>query len=310
MFCCCFMSEASRINMQINSQLRRSQKEEGAKIKLLLLGTGESGKSTFIRQMRIIYDKSYTEEDRRGFIMGIMDNILSAMKAMVAAMSSLNIDYELHTNKRNAELIASADSKTFACSPESYIMVIKELWQDAGVQECYRNRNKYQLIDSAKYFLENIDRIAESSYLPTDDDILHVRIKTTGLVDYNFTVDKVRFQMTDVGGQRSERRKWIHCFNNVKAIIFLTAISEYDQVLRENDQKNRLVESKNVFNTICSSSWFADTSTVVFFNKEDLLIEKIMYSDLDKYFPEYNDTKNIKVVFNAVRDSILRDRLI
>ncbi|XP_061392942.1 guanine nucleotide-binding protein subunit alpha-11-like [Musca vetustissima] len=286
-----------------------SQKEEGTKIRLLLLGTGESGKSTFIRQMRIIYDKGYTEEERRFFISGIMDNILSAMKAMVAAMNSLNIDYELHTNKRNAELIASADSETFACSLGMYILAIKDLWQDIGVQECYRNRNKYQIIDSAKYFLENIDRIAEPSYLPTDGDILHVRIKTTGLIDYHFTVENVRFQMTDVEGQRSERRKWIHCFDNVKAIIFLTAISEYDQVLPENDQQNRLVESKSVFKSLHKFPWFADTSTVVFFNKIDLLREKIMYSDLEEFFPEYTDTTNIKVVFSTVHDSILRDRL-
>jgi len=40
--------------------------------------------------------------------------------------------------------------------------------------------------------------------------------------------------MVDVGGQRSERRKWIHCFECVTCIIFLVAISEYDQVLYEN----------------------------------------------------------------------------
>ena len=40
-------------------------------------------------------------------------------------------------------------------------------------------------------------------------------------------------RMVDVGGQRSERRKWIHCFENVTSIIFLVALSEYDQVLYE-----------------------------------------------------------------------------
>lgn len=43
--------------------------------------------------------------------------------------------------------------------------------------------------------------------------------------------------MVDVGGQRSERRKWIHCFENVTSIIFLVALSEYDQVLVECDNE-------------------------------------------------------------------------
>jgi guanine nucleotide-binding protein G(i) subunit alpha len=47
--------------------------------------------------------------------------------------------------------------------------------------------------------------------------------------------------MFDVGGQRSERKKWIHCFENVTSIIFCVALSEYDQVLlEESNQVGRL----------------------------------------------------------------------
>ena len=42
-------------------------------------------------------------------------------------------------------------------------------------------------------------------------------------------------RMVDVGGQRSERRKWIHCFDHVTSVMFLVAISEYDQILVEAD---------------------------------------------------------------------------
>ena len=45
------------------------------------------------------------------------------------------------------------------------------------------------------------------------------------------------FRMVDVGGQRSERRKWIHCFENVTSIIFLVALSEYDQILFESENE-------------------------------------------------------------------------
>lgn len=45
------------------------------------------------------------------------------------------------------------------------------------------------------------------------------------------------YRMVDVGGQRSERRKWIHCFENVTSIIFLVALSEYDQILFESENE-------------------------------------------------------------------------
>ena len=59
--------------------------------------------------------------------------------------------------------------------------------------------------------------------------------------------------MVDVGGQRSERRKWIHCFDNCDIILFLAAISEYDQTLFESAEVNRLRESLIVFGEICTS---------------------------------------------------------
>lgn len=43
----------------------------------------------------------------------------------------------------------------------------------------------------------------------------------------------------DVGGQKSERKKWIHCFENVIALIYLASLSEYDQCLEENNQEVR-----------------------------------------------------------------------
>lgn len=45
--------------------------------------------------------------------------------------------------------------------------------------------------------------------------------------------------MFDVGGQRSERKKWIHCFEGVTAIIFCVALSDYDLVLAEDEEMVR-----------------------------------------------------------------------
>lgn len=113
--------------------------------------------------------------------------------------------------------------------------------------------------------------------------------------------------MVDVGGQRSERRKWIHCFENVTSIIFLVALSEYDQILFESENEvgmkviykliflfmnisffqNRMEESKALFKTIITYPWFQHSSVILFLNKKDLLEEKIMHSHLVDYFPEY-----------------------
>ncbi|XP_063227441.1 guanine nucleotide-binding protein G(q) subunit alpha isoform X2 [Bacillus rossius redtenbacheri] len=345
---CCLSEEAKeqkRINQEIERQLRRDKRDARRELKLLLLGTGESGKSTFIKQMRIIHGSGYTDEDKRGFIKLVYQNIFMAMQSMIRAMDLLKIQYAESSNIEKAELVRGVDFETVTTFDSPYVEAIKDLWADGGIQECYDRRREYQLTDSAKYYLMEIDRVADPNYLPTEQDILRVRVPTTGIIEYPFDLEEIRFRMVDVGGQRSERRKWIHCFENVTSIIFLVALSEYDQILFESENENRMEESKALFRTIITYPWFQHSSVILFLNKKDLLEEKIMYSHLVDYFPEYDgpqrdaiaarefilrmfvdlnpdsekiiyshftcatDTENIRFVFAAVKDTILQSNL-
>ncbi|KAK9302064.1 hypothetical protein QLX08_005802 [Tetragonisca angustula] len=342
---CCLSEEAreqKRINQEIERQLRKDKRDARRELKLLLLGTGESGKSTFIKQMRIIHGSGYSDDDKRGFIKLVYQNIFMAMQSMIRAMDLLKIQYASSSNIEKAELVRSVDFETVTTFESPYVEAIKDLWADSGIQECYDRRREYQLTDSAKYYLLEIDRVAAPDYLPTEQDILRVRVPTTGIIEYPFDLEEIRFRMVDVGGQRSERRKWIHCFENVTSIIFLVALSEYDQILFESENENRMEESKALFKTIITYPWFQQSSVILFLNKKDLLEEKIMYSHLVDYFPEYNgpqrdaiparefilqmfvdlnpdiekiiyshftcatDTENIRFVFAAVKDTILQ----
>nr|XP_023026319.1 guanine nucleotide-binding protein G(q) subunit alpha-like [Leptinotarsa decemlineata] len=302
---CCQSDEAreqKRINAEIEKQLRRDKRDARRELKLLLLGTGESGKSTFIKQMRIIHGAGYSDEDKRGFIKLVFQNIFMAMQSMIKAMDLLKIQYGSPGSQDQAELIKSIDYETVTTFESPYVEAIKDLWNDAGIQECYDRRREYQLTDSAKYYLSDLERIRAPDYLPTEQDILRARAPTTGIIEYPFDLDSIIFRMVDVGGQRSERRKWIHCFENVTSIIFLVALSEYDQVLFESQNENRMEESKALFRTIITCDYFEDSSFMLFLNKMDILRDKIMYSHLADYFPEFDGPKQDMI---AAREYIL-----
>ena len=79
--------------MKIERELRRRE------IKLILFGAGDAGKSTFIKQMRIIHGQGYSEEDKRKFIPFIYRNVYMAMSSMVDAMELLDIPYDNGQNK-------------------------------------------------------------------------------------------------------------------------------------------------------------------------------------------------------------------
>jgi len=114
-------------------------------------------------------------------------------------------------------------------------------------------------------------------------------VLTSGIFETRFQVDRVNFHMFDVGGQRDERRKWIQCFNDVTAIIFVTACSSFNMVLREDSSQNRLRESLDLFKSIWNNRWLKNISVILFLNKQDLLAEKVLSerTRLQDYFPEF-----------------------
>jgi len=220
---------------------------------------------------------------------------------------------------------------------------VRALWYDPGVQATYAKRSKYQLADSTNYYMAKIEEIGKPGYIPTEQDVLRSRVPTTGIVENAFDIDGNSFRMYDVGGQRSERKKWIHCFENVTAVLFVAAISEYDQVLYEDETTNRIVEALDLFEEICNSDWFTQTSMILFLNKRDLFAEKLEFVPLKTYFPQYNgsaeskdgeefmqdqfenrnkqtkdvythftcatDTNNVFIVFNSVKDIVIKKGL-
>ncbi|THD20334.1 Guanine nucleotide binding protein (G protein) q polypeptide [Fasciola hepatica] len=152
MFCCRSeeYKEQNRINKEIEKQLKRDKKDARREFKLLLLGTGESGKSTFIKQMRIIHGAGYSDEERRTFIKLVYQNIYMAMFTMIRAMESLRIAYENPANQAHAEAIREVDYESVTTMDPQHVVAIKSLWEDPGITECYDRRREYQLTDSAK----------------------------------------------------------------------------------------------------------------------------------------------------------------
>jgi hypothetical protein len=200
-----------------------------------------------------------------------------------------------------------------------------------------------------KYYFENIDRIKQPNYLANQQDILLSRVRTSGIVTERYEIDGSQFEMYDVGGQRNERKKWIHCFDDVTAVIFVAALSEYDQKLFEDANTNRMVEAIDLFDEIANNRYFRESSMILFLNKRDLFetkIERVAIATVEA-FTDYKheegtsnydggikyflgkflarskteekviyhhitcatDTENVEVVFNACKDIILRDNL-
>lgn len=334
-------------SQQIDKALSKSNDQDQAIIKLLLLGAGESGKSTLFKQINRIYGKDFSDADKKAYRTVVSNNAIGCMKVLLAQtekMQALGISGCQVAESAAASKQFVEELKGTEIVDDSIAQHIGTLWNDPGVRLTFENRAKFQLIDAAGYFFDRIEAIGKPDYSPNEQDILHSRVRTTGIVESSFRINNKNFKLFDVGGQRNERKKWIHCFENVTAVIFVAAISEYDQVLFEDQNTNRIDEALKLFDDICNSRWFTKTSIILFLNKRDLFAEKIKRTPLTICFPEYQgpneyeaccqyfidkfktknrsdskqiyvnvtcatDTNNIQTVFNSVTDIIIRKSL-
>ncbi|KAB8304205.1 hypothetical protein EYC80_003623 [Monilinia laxa] len=280
--------EGKARNEEIENQLKRDKMLQRNEIKMLLLGAGESGKSTILKQMKLIHEGGYSRDERESFKEIIFSNTVQSMRVILEAMESLELPLDDQRAEYHVQTIFMQPQQIEGDNlPPEVGSAIAALWKDAGVQDCFKRSREYQLNDSARYYFDNIERIAQHDYMPNDQDVLRSRVKTTGITETTFIIGDLTYRMFDVGGQRSERKKWIHCFENVTTILFLVAISEYDQLLFEDETVNRMQEALTLFDSICNSRWFIKTSIILFLNKIDRFKEKLPVSPMKNYFPDY-----------------------
>ena len=205
--------EATERSKKIDDELKHDNEDERNVVKLLLLGTGESGKSTIVKQMRIIHQAGYTQQECKHYTPVVYSNTIQSLCAIISAMGKLQIDFADPCRQQEAKILfeMTRTSNEIELTP-SLGKLMELLWKDAGVQHCFLRSREYHLNDSASYYLNSLRRLSGPHYIPTEQDVLRTRVSTTSIVETHFRFKKLLFKMFDVGGQRSERKKWIHCF--------------------------------------------------------------------------------------------------
>ena len=295
--------------------------------------------------MKILYGKGLDDEDDLLFFRDIIQsNIVTGMYSICEAAEALGLHQNIEAQASFQEIMDSDGSDRL---DKDLVDHIYTLWQDPAIQQTWQRRANFQIIESCGDFISRVREIARDDYEPSITDILNARARTTGIVEDRFIIKGVEFVIIDVGGQRNERKKWMHCFEDMNATIFVAALSEYDQTLFEDETQNRMVEALEMFNQAINSSWLAEVDVILFLNKMDLFAEKIEHSNIADVpaFSDYNggendfdagveyfrqkfmgenrfpdkkiyshvtcatDTKNVSHVFNSCRKIILQKNL-
>ena len=298
---------ALQLTQVIEAEIHNDRNTYQKAKKILFLGSAGSGKSTLFKQLRMIHGVGFDDSDREDYIKHIHSQIINEMKLAIQvyigynhriaqknnALSPSNDDtkseeeyedelivwdnIELHSETlQNAEAAQLVLEHQYVDRLEPEIAsAIKQLWDEPIIKEIYALRSITCIETSSAHFWDKIDEIGHNDYLPSTEDILLCRLKTTGLHEQHFNIKGEEMHIIDVGGQHSQRRKWIHCFEHVVAVIFIASLSCYDEILTEdNSMRNSMTDQLKLFKQISNNQMLTEVAMILFLNKADLFEQK------------------------------------
>nr|GAT48136.1 G-protein alpha subunit [Mycena chlorophos] len=247
---------------EIDRQLAQAFAAAQTECTILLAGTQGAGKSTIMKQMKIIHHGSFTDEQLAEYQQDILGNGIDAAREMLRALE----------HGGPAEDGRQKLTEVFAAETPSDVTAnaIHKLWTDSDVVDWFlRHAPETILTDNASYFLDHILRIAAPEYVPTQDDVLRARFNNAKTAETTFTMTRFTFKVVDIA----------HSANRITMLIFCAPLVDY--------KKDRLRESRAYFESLINSPYFRRTTLVLFLNKFDLFRVHLNKAPMDEHFPDY-----------------------
>jgi GTPase SAR1 family protein len=257
---------------------------------LLLCGAGESGKTTFVRQLKLrCIPGGISESDRRELIPTIRGNLIETMQELLkwAEKHDLQLPDEY---LESAQLVATTNPFGGDTFSVELIESLVTLWGEQTIQEAFEHKDETVIPDNMGYFFEKLETLTADDYLPSDDDILRARIRSIGIANVTFNLEGALIRIYDVGGQRNERAKWAQVMNETSGVIFCVSFADFDKPMFESlpEIEPRIYDAFKVYEDVVHKDKFVDAPFFLLCNKFDAFTAKVRNTDcFAKIFPEF-----------------------
>ncbi|KAL8801692.1 MAG: hypothetical protein Q9182_004286 [Xanthomendoza sp. 2 TL-2023] len=265
------------------------------RLNIILLGTAESGKSTIFKQLKIAYAyDTISAEDFEQVRDVLFDNLVDAFLLTLDFIDETGLEYErpetmaadvaFRENHRVTEIRMEQTGHSFLLE-KYFLPAMERLWGDRTFQQALAQGNEYTQYDNVQYVFEHRKRLfQQKTDLSLDyQDFLHACVHTNQTWSECFETNNFVYNVFDVDGYRSGRKKWVHTFGGVECLLFVASLAGYDTRLLEDRTANQLTESLLLFESLLSLTWFKHTSIVLILNKLDIFKRQIKTNPLHDY---------------------------
>ncbi|XGW12211.1 hypothetical protein V3C99_013140 [Haemonchus contortus] len=302
----------SRQNQIIDAQIEKDRQLQKKTLKILLLGGPGSGKSTIFKQMKILHMNGFTDADYVNFRYLVHSNVVQAITQLLRAAEQFEYSPDdCDKLKQALDFFRVYKEQVRPSEVELSLELsraISIIYNSQFIKSTLLRKDEIELLDSAEYFLNDLERISGTDYRANEMDVIRARVPTSGINEIEFSYKHVILRMVDVGGQRSEQRKWIHCFDNVSGVLFIAEISAYNLIEDDGEvRKNRLKYSMHLFKRVANNRCFGKkTAMILFLNKIDIFKRKLLTTSIKTCFKDYKGAQVFEESAQYVKDRFQR----
>uniref|UniRef100_A0A6B2LAE0 Uncharacterized protein n=1 Tax=Arcella intermedia TaxID=1963864 RepID=A0A6B2LAE0_9EUKA len=266
----------------------------------MILGVAGCGKSTLLKQIKFLNTGSFFEGEEEGqvdFVTLGNQNLLVGMQNLLRWVKELELSLEDKNLKHERYISQLSDvSHHIPVFHEK----VKQLWNDEAIQEVWQKRSTLPIqIKTMQYLIENMHRFnpeTTENFVPTNEDVLYLRQRTTGIVTVRFASDRSEWEFVDIGGQRPEREKWLQIVDEgIDALLYMVALDEFCVPCTEDNRfSSNLQFSRNIFKELLKHPNIQTLPKIVLLNKHDAFMsvheQPHFWDSFQKQFPTFSLT--------------------
>ncbi|KAI8904768.1 guanine nucleotide binding protein, alpha subunit [Gorgonomyces haynaldii] len=268
---------ARRKSIIIDKQLKQEAKKMDPEnnYHLLMLGPGDAGKTTFLKQMKLLHGDGFTDAERSNAVKDIHSVIARNVSQMLPRLEKLQLEYLISDQCRS---FLEAFKEGDMIDPE-IAKSIKDLFVNPMFQDILKESKELSVDDMALWFLQKADVVASKDYKATDEDYIGESV---------FQVHGRYWHIYDVAGQIDKRSRWATFFDrNLNAVIYIFSAASYCQKMEEDPSMNRLQDALSLIDQVLQNDLLHIPALIVFVNKIDLLDDRLKHFTLRDWIPSY-----------------------
>ncbi|KAI8899470.1 guanine nucleotide binding protein, alpha subunit [Globomyces pollinis-pini] len=279
--------QSKKIDQYLRKEKERLELEDQDP-KILILGSSDSGKSTFLKQLKILHGTGFSSEELKLSKMMLINNLLSICQRII---SEINDEIIVSVYQLILDFCQSGTVNISIGLPDDVVLQIIRFWEDRMVKDTLKRLGDL-IPATTSFFLDKFQTIVHPDYVLNHQDMLLFRSVTQTVSKSTFTIDTKTLHFFDVSGLKYHRKRWIPYFQHVNCILYVINLASYDQVLVEDGVTNRMRDALDLYSKIYHHDLLSRTDHILFFNKFDLYKIKIQQNPIKSYFTDFQGQPN------------------